>query len=128
LGTALAAVRGALGANEIQLDARRLSARALRAARPVLARRARWDLGRRVAAGVAGSLIPLPLVIAINGAFLFAWSRLLDLLLPAVVVEYFIFTWAGSLILLLALTYAAIPVVIARGILRPALVGGGGTP
>jgi ABC-type uncharacterized transport system permease subunit len=92
-----------------------LSQLALRRARPELARRARLAWWRRVAASIVLALIPLPVVL-VSDAYVLTYSyELLRTLLPDALAVFMLASYSATIALLFALTYAAIPIVLARG-------------
>jgi len=90
-----------------------LGAAVLRAARPVLrqARRARWAA---VARALAASLVPLPLIVLLDAAIVRALRSALAVVLPSGLSTYLAFNYAALLALLLAITYAAVPLLVER--------------
>jgi hypothetical protein len=95
------------------LDAARLSQRVLTVAAPELAR-ARGADWRRLAAGVLGSLFPLPLVLALNALFVALLHTVLTLIGLPTVATYAVVSYAAGLVVVLGVTYAAIPVLVER--------------
>jgi hypothetical protein len=85
----------------------------LRAAAPILAqaRRARW---RDVARAVAAALVPLPLVVVFDVLLVRRLHAALAVLLPAGLSAYLVFNYAAMLAVLVALTYAAVPLLAER--------------
>lgn len=85
----------------------------LRAAAPLLGqvRRARW---RDVARAVGAALVPLPLVVAFDVLVVRRLHAALAALLPAGLSAYLVFNYAAMLALLLAATYAAVPLLAER--------------
>ena len=79
---------------------------------PELQRRAALLGWRRVAAGVLLALLPLPFVLAYNAYVLRLAYGYLSALLPATIAAYLVLSYAASLLLLFAATYAAIPVLL----------------
>ncbi len=79
---------------------------------PELQRRAATLGWQRVAAGVLLSLLPLPFVLAYNAYVLRLAYGYLSALLPATIAAYLVLSYAASLLLLFAATYAAIPVLL----------------
>ncbi len=79
---------------------------------PELQRRAGKLDWQRVAAGVLLSLLPLPFVLAYNAYVLRLAYDYLSALLPATIAAYLVLSYAASLLLLFAATYAAIPVLL----------------
>lgn len=91
-----------------------LSRRTLVAARPALRRRAAAVWRRRVATSLLLALLPLPLILAYDAYVLRAAYELLRMLLPSGVALYVLATYTAVVSLLFALTYAAIPVLLAQ--------------
>jgi hypothetical protein len=91
-----------------------LAARVLRAAAPLLAlnaRRAAWPaLARAVAAGAAA----LPLILFVDWQIVRAAHGFLRTVLPDALSFYLVFNYAATLVLLLALTYGAVPILVER--------------
>jgi hypothetical protein len=90
------------------------SRRSVVAARPLLEAHARSDYRRRVGAALGAALVPLPLI-ALYARAVFGW--LYDLagsVLPAPFPALAVGGYAATTSLLLALTYAAIPVLVER--------------
>jgi hypothetical protein len=103
-----------LAAGAVGVDPTRLSQLALARVRAELewcARRAFW---RRVAVGMLLSLVPLPAVLAYDAYVLRLAYDLVCVLLPAGLAAYLVLSYAASLALLFALTYAAIPLLVER--------------
>jgi hypothetical protein len=103
-----------LAANAVGVDPTRLSQLALARVRSELelcARRAFW---RRVAAGILLSLVPLPAVLVYDAYVLRVAYDLVCVLLPPGLAAYLVLSYAASLALLFALTYAAIPLLVER--------------
>lgn len=95
-------------------DTHAWSRRSLTAARPLLAAHGRRAYRRRVAAVLAASLVPLP-VIALYDRVLLGWLYdLATALLPTPLATVAVGGYAATTSLLLALTYAAIPVLVDR--------------
>lgn len=107
------AVAGGLDAFEPAPPSPGLGAGVLRAARPALrvARRARWvAIGRALAV----ALVPLPLVVLLDATLVRALHGALAVVLPDGLSTYLAFNYAALLALLLALTYAAVPLLVER--------------
>ncbi len=104
-----------LAAVNVPIDATALSRRTMLRLRPELQRCASAALWRRAAVGVLLALLPLPAVLAYNVYLLHAAYDVLLALLPAAVVAYLLASEAALLVLLFAATYAAIPILLARG-------------
>ena len=91
-------------------------ARVLAAAAPLLARRARYVAWRALGRAVAAALLPLPLILAVDVYLVRAAYGLLHAVLPRALSLYVVFNYAATVTLLLALTYAMIPIVAERQI------------
>lgn len=113
--TTLAAIAHAFAADpEPATDPARV-AHALAAASPILAaRRAPAVDWWRVAAAVLVALLPLPLVVAADWWLLQTAYGVLSTLLPSSLSLLVLGHYAAFLLLLLTLTYAAVPVLAAR--------------
>lgn len=113
-GEAIATIdRLLLAAPAPMLDAAQLSQRVLMMAGPELARLRGADW-RRLAAGVLGSLIPLPLVLALNALFVALLHTILTLVGLPTIATYVVVSYAAGLVFVLGATYAAIPVLVER--------------
>jgi hypothetical protein len=91
-----------------------LRARTLAAAAPLLARNARratWPLAVRALAVAA---LPLPLVLLLDLRAVRALYGALSTVLPDALTLWVVSSWAATLTVLLALTYAAIPILAER--------------
>lgn len=96
------------------IDATALSAATLERLRPELARigaRAGW---RRTVAALLWGLLPLPAVVAYDAYFLRGVYAAVSALVSAPVAAYLVLNQAALLVLLFALTYAAIPLFLMR--------------
>jgi hypothetical protein len=97
-----------------------LGARVLTAAEPLLAARRRRVARRRnidwwlVVRALGAALLPLPLILAIDVALVGVAWELLARVLPEALTTYLVANLAITLALLLALTYAAVPLLAAR--------------
>ena len=95
-----------------------LTPRVLTAAGPLLARNARRGAWRAtwpaVARALAAALLPLPAILVFDVALVRAIYALLGAVLPHGLSLYLVFNHAAFLVLLLALTYGAVPVLAAR--------------
>jgi hypothetical protein len=113
-------VAHALGRHQVPEPAAGSQARILTAAAPLLARRAaearvlRW----RVVRAFTLALLPLPAILYANLKVLLAAHALLLRWLPASLSMYVVACLGAGVALLLALSYAAVPVLAAR---RPSL-------
>jgi hypothetical protein len=105
---------GALGAGAVGVDPTRLSQLALARVRTELEGQARRAFWRRVVTGMVLSLVPLPAVLAYDAYVLRVAYDLVSVLLPAGLAAYLVLSYAASLALLFALTYAAIPLLVDR--------------
>ena len=90
------------------------SRRSLAAARPTLAVHGRRAYRRRVASALGMSLLPLP-VIAFYDRVLLGWLYgMAEAVLPTPLAALAVGGYAATTLLLLALTYAAIPLLVDR--------------
>lgn len=96
------------------IDPAALSRRTFARLQPELQRRATMIGWQRVAIGVLLSLLPLPFVLAYNVYFLRLVYDYLSAVLPATIAAYLVLSYAASLLLLFAATYAAIPVLLVQ--------------
>ncbi|HZP43643.1 MAG TPA: hypothetical protein VFD84_19315 [Candidatus Binatia bacterium] len=90
-----------------------LAGRVAAAAGPLLAR-TRHVRAPRLARTIAAALVPLPAIVVWNVVVLRAAARLLDAVLPPALGAYLVFSYATLLALLLAASYAAIPLLAER--------------
>jgi hypothetical protein len=91
-----------------------LTARVRLAAEPLLARAARRRTRRALAASIAIALVPLPAILLLDAALVRGAYALLSAVLPHALSVYLVSSYAAVLIVLLALTYAAIPILAER--------------
>ena len=91
-----------------------LTARTLAAAAPLLAVHARRASVRSVLAPVLAALAPLPLIVGVDLAVVQALYAALATVLPAAVSTFVAVNYALLLTLLLATTYAAVPLLVDR--------------
>jgi hypothetical protein len=105
------AVTDALAASEVPEPPAGLSMRVLRAAEPLLGRRAAWPTLAR-ALGVA--LVPLPLILWFNWLLVRTAEQVLSSVLPSSLSFYVVLNYTILLALLLALTYGAVPILAER--------------
>jgi hypothetical protein len=96
--------------------AREVAATFTAAAEPLLAARRRrrrvdWPLVLRA---VGAALLPLPLILLVDVALVGVAYQLLASVLPQALTTYLVANLATTLALLLALTYAAVPLLAAR--------------
>jgi hypothetical protein len=102
----------ALAQRQVRLDAAALSARALAAAAPALAARAAfWPQLVRV---LGISLMPLPLLLAANAALVLWLYGIADVWLPHGLALYLAGSYAVAALVGLGLSYASIPLLLAR--------------
>lgn len=114
-GDAIAAVERRLAAaSPPAIDGAALSQRLLAAARPELARRISASYWQRFAAAVLGSLIPLPLVLALNALFVALLHTVLMAIGLPTIAAYLVVSYGALLVFVLGATYAAIPVLVER--------------
>jgi hypothetical protein len=106
-----------LDASVVEINAAALSQRLLLRAQPELQRRAAWVFGRQVAAAVMVALLPLPAVLAYDAYLLGLIYDVVSWLLSARIASFFVGSYAAFLTLLFALTYATVPVLLARKVL-----------
>ena len=96
------------------VDASEWSRRSVAVARPLLAVHARRAYRRRVAFALIAALVPLP-VIALYDRVLLGWLYgVAEAVLPTPLAVLAVGGYAATTSLLLALTYAAIPVLVER--------------
>jgi anti-sigma factor RsiW len=94
-----------------------LGRRTLAAAAPLLAERAAAlarGYRRRLTQAVAAALLPLPAVLALDAYAVRALHGFLSVVLPSPVSAYLAFNFAALVVLTIALTYAAVPVLADR--------------
>lgn len=106
-------VRLALARYEAPIPSPVLAARVLAAATPLLVR-ARRASAAHLARTIAAALVPLPAIVVWNVVVLRAATRLLAAVLPPALGTYLVFSYATLLALLLAASYAAIPLLAER--------------
>ena len=107
-------IAAALDAAAVPIDATALSQRVHRRLRAELSVRAAAAFRRRVIVGLALSLLPLAAVVLYDAMVLQLAYTLARDVLPQAVATYLVATYAAFLVLLFALTYAAVPVVLMR--------------
>ena len=98
-----------------------LSQRVMAAAVPLLAVNAANAYRKRLIAGVALSVAPFPLLVFFNLYLLREAYELLSHWLPVAFVAWLVIGYAAALLLICALTYASLPLLIARARTRAAL-------
>jgi hypothetical protein len=111
---AVAGARGALAAAAAPAVPAGLGARVLRAAAPLLALNARRAAWPAVARALAAALLPLPLILFLDWHLVRAAHAVLRSVLPDALSFYLVFNYAATLVLLLALTYGAVPILVER--------------
>jgi hypothetical protein len=104
----------ALASSRIAIDSSALSRLAMAAARPVLQASAMRLFWRQVAAVIVVALVPLPMIVAYDTVLLGLLHVAVSAVLPSAVAAYVVFMYASSLLFLFAVSYAAIPVLMAR--------------
>lgn len=88
------------------------SAPALPMLRTELQRRARASLGRRVAFAACLGAIPLPIVLAYNAVVMRIVYEVVRRFLPSEIAAYIVLSHGALLLLVIALSYAAIPFLV----------------
>ena len=111
-----------LDAAEVRLDAAALSARVMVRLRREL-RLAGGVSWRAVALVLLRAVLPLPAVVAVDAYVLWTAYALGKAILPGPLVAYVVLSYAALLLLLFGLTYAAVPLLVARQ--RPARAAAG---
>lgn len=101
-------------------DVAAMSRRVLLAAAPALAANAHRAYRRQLARDLLLSLSPLPVVVFFNMYLLREAHALLSSWLPDGIFAWIVVGYGSMLLLLCALTYAALPVLIARARALPA--------
>ena len=94
-----------------------LTARLLEAARPLLAARGlaqRQQSRRQLARAVIVALLPLPAILVLNAYAVYAAYAVLSAILPATLSAYLVFNYTALLVLLMTLTYGAVPLFADR--------------
>jgi hypothetical protein len=84
------------------------------AAAPLLARNARRATWRAVARAVTAAVLPLPLLLLVDGYLVRAAYDALRAVFPAALSLYFVFNYTTLLAVLLTLAYGAIPLLAER--------------
>lgn len=105
-----------LGSYAVAVDAASLSQKVVLCLRPELAAMAAAAFRRRAALALLAALVPLPAIALFDVWVLHSVYTLVCMLLPAAVAAYLVLTYASVLLLVLAATYAAIPLLIARAL------------
>jgi hypothetical protein len=106
--------RGLLAAAPEPVPPPGLAGRVLRAAAPLLARNARRATWPAVARALAAALVPLPLIAFFDWQIVRTAHAVLSRVLPDALSFYLVFNYTATLVLLLALTYAAVPILVER--------------
>lgn len=107
-------VRRMLEAHAVPPAAPEAVARTLAAAAPLLAVHARRASLRSVVRPLLAALVPLPLILAVDVAVVWALHAALATVLPAAVSTFVAANYAVLLALLLSSTYAAVPLLVDR--------------
>jgi hypothetical protein len=110
----IAPIAAGLDAGAPRLDIGRLSLLAMTRALPELEARNPALFRRRVARALGLSLLPLPLVLAIDVLLLFGIYSAAATLLPAGIALYIAASYALMLAIGIGLAYAAVPLLLAR--------------
>jgi len=97
----------------LAIDVAALSQRAIEHVTPLLDRHAQRLFRRRVVRTLGLALLPLPLVLALDGLLLAALYELASAWLPSGVATYLVVSYGVALLVGLALTYASIPLLVA---------------
>lgn len=113
----LAALLDGAGAD---VDAAQLSRLAFAAVAPELRARAQAAFWRRLRTVLAAALLPLPLVIAADVLVLGWFYRVIAAWLPASLALYVVVSYGAWLLVAIGSAYAAIPLLLARGLPAPA--------
>jgi hypothetical protein len=111
---AVARVAAALSADTAPAPPPALAARVRRAAGPLLERNAHRLAWRALARALGAALLPLPVILFLDVQALRAAYALLRSVLPDGLSLYVVFNQAATVTLLLALSYAAIPILAER--------------
>ena len=104
-----------LNASPVHIDATALSRRVLLQLQPELEHLALAASWPRMLRGLLLSLLPLPLVVAVDAYFLSLVYGLVSALVPAALAAYLVLSYGAVLVLLFAMTYAAIPLLVMHG-------------
>lgn len=107
-------LRSAAVADSMDDEPGRWAGATVASVRSALAERARRTYRRRVAGALAAALLPLPLIVAYDGALLGWLHSLASRVLPEPLPTLAVSGYAGAAALLLAATYAAIPVLVEK--------------
>ena len=105
------ALTSTLAAGHALAPSAALVARVRSAAAPLLARNARAATWRTVGRAVAAAVLPLPIVLLIDGYLVRAIYDALSAVLPNALSLYFVLNYTALLALLLTLAYGAIPLL-----------------
>ncbi|HYD49245.1 MAG TPA: hypothetical protein VEB21_12895 [Terriglobales bacterium] len=111
---ALERISASLRASEVGVDCDRLTAGTLLCLAPAIETNAAEAFWRRVVTALVVAIIPLPLVLAWDAYLMRELHSFLQAFLPSPVATYVTFSYAALLTLLLAGTYAAIPLSAGR--------------
>jgi hypothetical protein len=108
-----------LGSSRVDIDAAALSRQAFSAAQLALQAVVLRRFRRQVAIVVTVALAPLPFVLLYDAVLLRLLHAAASSLLSGTMANYIIFMHASLLLFVLAASYAAIPVLVARTMPRP---------
>jgi len=100
------------------------SRRTLAAAKPILVERGRRAYRRRVASALVAACVPLPLVIVFARAVLGWLHDVLAYVLPAPFADLAVASYAATTALLVAATFAAVPVLVELSMRAPRTLHG----
>ena len=108
------ALRSVLATGRALAPPAALAARVRSAAAPLLARNARAATWRTVGRAVGAAMLPLPIVLLIDGYLVRAIYDTLSAVLPDALSLYFVLNYSVLLALLLTVAYGAIPLLAER--------------
>jgi hypothetical protein len=112
--SSLADVARVLAGYVVAVDAAELSRRVMASLQLELARLASAWFWRRLARVTVAALLPLPAVLFLDAYVLRVFYGWASGILPQALVAYLVVSYAALQLLLVAATYAAIPLVLAR--------------
>lgn len=107
-------IEGLLAAHAVPPPAADLTARTLAAAAPLLAVHARRASVRSVVRPLLAALAPLPLIVGVDVLMVQTLHAVLAALLPAALGTFVVANYALLLVVLVAATYAAVPLLVDR--------------
>lgn len=115
----IAPLAALLDGASVEVDAAHLSRLAFAAVVPELRARAEAAFWRRLRTVLAIALLPLPLVIAAD-VFVLGWFyQVIAAWLPATLALYLVVSYGAWLLVAIGSAYAAIPLLLARGLPGP---------